>query len=289
MISMFTVNFAFLVSAACGQVSSDMDQGLQQDALQRVFGSPGFAERFAESYLAENDVVPSVTADEQLVVQEVQQLLSEDNRDEAEALLKENLGLASSAVYDYLLANLYFQDEKLDLAAVTYESATRKWPRYRQAWQNLGIVQIKRGEFSKAIPAFVKVIEMGGGTAICYGLLGFAHSSEGHHLSAESAFRMAILLDPSTKDWQMGLARAFFDLKRWDDAIALTGNMLESDPESAQLWILQANAYIGLEKPMKAAENFEIVDRLGKATPDSLMLLGDIYLNSELFAPAVDV
>ena len=87
----------------------------------------------------------------------------------------------------------------------------------------------------------------------------------------------------------MGLARAFFDLKRWDDAIALTGNMLESDPESAQLWILQANAYIGLEKPMKAAENFEIVDRLGKATPDSLMLLGDIYLNSELFAPAVDV
>ena len=289
MISMFTVNFAFLVSAACGQVSSDIDQRFQQDALQRVFGSSGFAERFAESYLAENDVVPAVTADEQLVVQEVQQLLSEDNRDEAEALLKENLGLASSAVYDYLLANLYFQDEKLDLAAVTYESATRKWPRYRQAWQNLGIVQIKRGEFSKAIPAFVKVIEMGGGTAICYGLLGFAHSSEGHHLSAESAFRMAILLDPSTKDWQMGLARAFFDLKRWDDAIALTGNMLESDPESAQLWILQANAYIGLEKPMKAAENFEIVDRLGKATPDSLMLLGDIYLNSELFAPAVDV
>ena len=37
MISMFTVNFAFLVSAACGQVSSDMDQGLQRDALQRVF------------------------------------------------------------------------------------------------------------------------------------------------------------------------------------------------------------------------------------------------------------
>ena len=177
MISMFTVNFAFLVSATCGQVSSDIDQRFQQDALQRVFGSSGFAERFAESYLAENDVVPAVTADEQLVVQEVQQLLSEDNRDEAEALLKENLGLASSAVYDYLLANLYFQDEKLDLAAVTYESATRKWPRYRQAWQNLGIVQIKRGEFSKAIPAFVKVIEMGGGTAICYGLLGFAHSS----------------------------------------------------------------------------------------------------------------
>ena len=289
MISICTVSFGFMFAAVGGQNSSKIGPTIEQEALQRVFASVGFAERFAESYLAENDVVPSVSADEQLVVQEVQQLLSEDSRDEAERLLKENLGLASSAVYDYLLANLYFQDEKLDLAAVTYESATRKWPRYRQAWQNLGIVQIKRGEFSKAIPAFVKVIEMGGGTAICYGLLGFAHSSEGHHLSAESSFRMAILLDPSTKDWQMGLARAFFDLKRWDDAIALTGNMLENDPDSSQLWILQANAYIGLEKPMKAAENFEIVDRLGKATPDSLLLLGDIYLNSELFTPAVDV
>ena len=288
MISNFTLSIGLLVSAACGGLPLENGPELQRDALQNVFSSSGFAERFAESYLAENDVVPAVSADEQMVVQEVQQLLSEDSRDEAEALLKENLGLASSAVYDYLLANLYFQDDKLDLAAVTYESATRKWPRYRQAWQNLGIVQIKRGEFSKAIPAFVKVIEMGGGTAICYGLLGFAHSSEGHHLSAESAFRMAILLDPSTKDWQMGLARAFFDLKRWDDAVALTGTMLEEDPESAQLWTLQANAYIGLDKPMKAAENFEIVDRLGKATPDSLALLGDIYLNSELYSPAVD-
>ena len=163
MISNFTLSIGLLVSAACGDLPLENGPDLQRDALQNVFSSPGFAERFAESYLAENDVVPAVSADEQIVVQEVQQLLSEDNRDQAETLLKDNLGLASSAVYDYLLANLYFQDDKLDLAAVTYESATRKWPRYRQAWQNLGIVQIKRGEFSKAIPAFVKVIEMGGG------------------------------------------------------------------------------------------------------------------------------
>ena len=92
MISICTVSFGFLVAAVCGQTSSESGPGMEQEALQRVFASVGFAERFAESYLAENDVVPAVSADEQLVVQEVQQLLSEDNRDEAEKLLKENLG-----------------------------------------------------------------------------------------------------------------------------------------------------------------------------------------------------
>ena len=115
MISNFTLSIGLLVSAACGGLPLENGPELQRDALQNVFSSSGFAERFAESYLAENDVVPAVSADEQMVVQEVQQLLSEDSRDEAEALLKENLGLASSAVYDYLLANLYFQDDKLDL------------------------------------------------------------------------------------------------------------------------------------------------------------------------------
>jgi tetratricopeptide (TPR) repeat protein len=37
---------------------------------------------------------------------------------------------------------------------------------------------------------------------------------------------------------------------------------------------------------MRAAENYEVVDRLGKSTVESLNTLGDIYVNSELFAQA---
>ena len=77
MISNFTLSIGLLVSAACGGLPLENGPELQRDALQNVFSSSGFAERFAESYLAENDVVPAVSADEQMVVQEVQQLLSE--------------------------------------------------------------------------------------------------------------------------------------------------------------------------------------------------------------------
>ena len=54
----------------------------------------------------------------------------------------------------------------------------------------------------------------------------------------------------------MGLARAFFDLKRWDDAIALTGNMLESDPRVHPIVDSASQRVHRPRKALKAAENF---------------------------------
>jgi tetratricopeptide (TPR) repeat protein len=44
--------------------------------------------------------------------------------------------------------------------------------------------------------------------------------------------------------------------------------------------MLQANAYVGLDLPLAAAVNLETVRMLGKPQTSSLVLLGDIYMNS---------
>jgi tetratricopeptide (TPR) repeat protein len=51
--------------------------------------------------------------------------------------------------------------------------------------------------------------------------------------------------------------------------------------------MLQANAYLGSNQVMKAAQNYEIVDRLGKPTIETLNMCGDIYVNEGLYADAV--
>jgi tetratricopeptide (TPR) repeat protein len=99
---------------------------------------------------------------------------------------------------------------------------------------------------------------------------------------------MAILLDPETQDWKLGLARSLFRQARYSDAVAFCGRLIAERPNDTTLWLLQANAYIGLEKPLKAAENYEFVNRLGEATSDSLTMLGDIYVNEKMFGLAVD-
>lgn len=254
-----------------------------------LWNEPGFQREFAASYMAVSDIEPKVTTTEQDVMQDFFAYIQADDTQAAIALLQENrIQGGSSAVYDFSLGNVYFQQEELKEAESCYRVAVEKFPRFRRAWNNLGLIYVRRSEFDKALPALTKVIELGGGTATTYGLLGFTHSNLERFLAAESAYRMAILLDPGTQDWKMHLARALFKQERFSEAASLCGSLIEEEPDRADLWLLQATAYLGLGDTVRAAENYELVDQLGGSTVDSLDLLGRIYINEELFDLAVD-
>lgn len=255
-----------------------------------IWNSPQFQKQFTESYIAVTDVEPRVTMDEREKMQKILKFISDDQMEEAKRYIEKYRNEAASAVFDFTLANIYFQDEQLDKAAEIYQVAVEKYPKFLRAWRNLSIIYIRKSEFAKALPALTKVIELGGGDALIYGLLGFAYSTPdiGNYLSAESAYRMAILMDAETLDWKMGLARSLFKQERYAEAASLCSTLIDENPDKAELWLLQANAFIGLNKPLKAAENYEFVDRLGASTEESLNMLGDIYINEELFAMAVD-
>ncbi len=254
----------------------------------KIWNDPAFKKQFTQSYLAETEIEPRVTVVERDEMEKILSLISSDKMDDAARQLESKRGKASSAVYDFTLANIYFQQEKLPEAAAAYEAAVGKYPKFRRAHRNLGLIYVRQGEFSKAAPALTQVLELGGGDALTYGLLGFAYSSMDNNLAAESAYRQAVLLDPATMDWSMGLARSLFKQERFAEAVALCGSMIEAHPERADLWLLQANAYVGQNQPLKAAENYEMVDRLGASTVESLNMLGDIYVNDGLFEMAVN-
>jgi len=252
-----------------------------------LWNSAAFQKEFTQSYIAATDIEPRVTLLEREQMEKVLDLISSDKMEQAATLLEKNRGEASSAVFDFTLANIYFQEEKFDQAIPIYEAAVKKYPKFRRAHRNLGLIHIRQGSFAKALPALTQVIELGGGDSLTYGLLGFAYSSVENNLSAESAYRQAVLLDPETMDWKMGLARSFFKQARYAEAVALCASLIESAPERADLWLLQANAFVGLGQPLKAAENYELVDQLDASTVESLNMLGDIYVNEELFEMAV--
>jgi tetratricopeptide (TPR) repeat protein len=258
-----------------------------REASLSLFGDQAFKKRFIESYVAETEIEPRVTEAERKFRQKALAHISADERDQAMKILEKELTPASSAVVDFTLANLHFQNDALDRAAALYASAVDKHPKFRRAWKNLAVIHVRGGDYKKALPELTRVIELGGGDAITYGLLAYSYASVEDHLAAETAYRMAILLDPATPDWKSGLARSLFKQRRHADASALCDALLAADPGRADLWLLQANAFLGMEKALKAAENYEIVDRLGKSTPETLNMLGDIYVNEGLYDVAV--
>lgn len=253
-----------------------------------IWSDPAFRARFAESLVAETDVEPRTTAAEREVVREALDLVAEDRSAEAVDLLRAQPGEAASAVIDFTLASFLHQRDELDAAATAYRAAVEKFPRFRRAWRNLGILFVRQGEFDSAVDPLRRVVELGGGDGVVYGLLGFACSSVGDELAAESAYRMANLLDPATIDWKLGLARCFVRERRWADAAALCGRLLEQFPERADLWLLQASAFLGMNQPLAAAENHLFVERLGRATPATLETLGDIWVAEGLLEAGAD-
>lgn len=268
---------------------SRVQQAQNLSSSLAVWRDPKFKRRFAESYMAETDIEPAVTTIERDVMIKVLELISTEKMAEALDLLKEQQKAPNSnAVFDFTAANIHFQSERFPQAAELYKSACAKYPKFRRAWKNLAMIYVRDNKFVAALPALTRVVTLGGGDAVIYGLLGFSYANTGNDIAAESAFRLANLLAPETMDWKMGLARSFFKQGRFADAAALCKSLIENHPDRADMWMLLANAHLGMKEPMRAAEDLEIVKRLGKANAASLNLLGDIYVNEELYPMAVD-
>ena len=248
-----------------------------------LWGDAVFARRIQESYASESELEPSLIEEERKRMEKVLELLSDDKSEQAKQEVRAYLTEEASAVFDFTLGNLHFQDDELGPAQAAYQQAVEKYPKFLRAWKNLGMIHVRLEQFDQAIEPLTRVIALGGGDGVSYGLLGFAYASIGNDLSAESAYRMAVLLDPGTLDWQMGLIRSFFHQQRFSDASALCATMLRKNPGSVDIWLLQANSFLGMGQAMEAAQNFELVDSLGGSTQESLNTLGDIYVNEELF------
>ncbi len=252
-----------------------------------IWKSAEFKRQFEQSYLAESDVEPKLTATDRDLMQRVYAAMEAQKPAEALQLLEAERNDASSAVVDFTVGSIHFQDERLAEAKAAYTAAVRKYPKFRRAWRNLALVHVRESNFAAAIEAFTRTIELGGTDSTTYGLLGYAYSNTENHLAAETAYRFAVLMDAQLLDWQFGLARSLFKQERFAEAAALCGPLIHKNPDRGDLWMLQANAYLGLGNTRKAAESLEMLDRIGQSTVESLNTLGDIYVNQELFDLAV--
>jgi len=263
----------------------------QADLPDSYWNSEEFQKRFLGTYGQNSEIEPEIPEEQFEIMQAVQGLMSEDTESatvELELLLLDDPDEELSGQFDFILANLFFQADENKKAIKWYQSAVDKFPKFRRAWKNLGLVYAKAGQIDKSIKPFTEAIALGENDALTYGLLGVALLQKEDYLSAESAYRTALLFEPDTLDYKLGLAKAILQQQKFGEASALTAELIKNYPDKEEFWLMQANAYLGLNQPMKAAENFEILDRMGKASADSLNLLGDIYTSQEMMSLAAN-
>jgi tetratricopeptide (TPR) repeat protein len=251
----------------------------QSNINSQLWSDPTFVNEFLGSYGFLAGAEPQISDEEKEALRSLIDLIKASPK-AAIQQLEPQITQSSSAAFDFILANLYFQDGDLAKAEQYYGNAVVKHPDFRRAYKNLGLVQVQKGDFDKAIKTISKAMELGEVDGRSYGLLGYGYLTQEKYYPAEAAYRQAILMQPDVTDWKVGLARCLLETERYADAIALFDTLLIEEPDNADYWMLQGNAYLGKGESMSAAKNLEVVRRMGAADLNTLTLLGDIYMNN---------
>lgn len=272
---------AFLAAAALFSARARASTDVKSD-LAEIWNDPTFQKQFVGSYGINADVEPRLAVEEVKVLDKVRPLMATDLAKAEAALIKE-IKPDGSATLDFTLAGIQFQLERFPEALANYQKAVSKFPSFRRAWRNLGLIHSKNGAFDEAIRAFTKMIELGGGDSYSYGLLGYAYGSKQDYQAAEAAYRTALLLQPDNTKWRLGLTECVFKQEKFQDAAALLDVLIERYPDKGEFWLLQAKTFLGMKRPLEAAKNLEALELLGRADAESMHTLGDIYAGEALF------
>lgn len=251
----------------------------QSNISSQLWSDPTFVKEFLGSYGFLAGAEPQISDEEKEALRNLIDLIKASPKAAIQAL-EPQITASSSAAFDFILANLYFQDGNLAKAEQYYGNAVVKHPDFRRAYKNLGLVQVQKGDFDKAIKTISKAMELGEVDGRSYGLLGYGYLTQERYYPAEAAYRQAILMQPDVTDWKVGLARCLLETERYADAIALFDTLLLDAPDNADYWLLQSNAFLGKGDSLAAARNLEVVRRMGAADLGTLTLLGDIYMNN---------
>ncbi len=253
----------------------------QDDEQAAFFRDPLFKRAVLASYGVRTDMEPSLDAEERLHMEKIIELLgSPQGFYKARVYMRDIVRDPNgNPVFDFTLANIYFQQDMPHVAAKYYRRAIGKFESYQRAHKNLGLIEVHLGEFEQALRPLRRAIELGPADGLSYGLLGYAYSMTGQFVSAELPYRMAVTLQPELMDWKLGLAKCLFKQLKHEEAASLCDELIRRDGENVDFWLLQANAYLGMRQPLLAAQNYEYLAAMGKAPPESLNVLGDIYVN----------
>jgi tetratricopeptide (TPR) repeat protein len=284
-----TVVSTLLASVSVAEDPAPLEhRSVPGDDRSTVWSPASLAARYEALSLRVASPEPTVNRDEQESMRAALDLMTAGDVDGAIETLEKFRNDDSSAMLEFTLANFHFGQARFETASEAYERAVTGAPGFRRAWMQLGLARVQQGRFEEARAALARAMSLGAADAVTSGLVAFANANLGDPLVAEEAYRQAVLLDPKTLDWKRGLVLTFFTGGRYAEAAALLGRLVREDPDNPDWWMFQANAFLGMQRPADAARNFEVVRGLGAATPESLSMLGNIYVNDGLPMIAVE-
>lgn len=187
------------------------------------------------------------------------------------------------------LAGLYLQREETAAAVQELRELLRRAPDRHEARRNLANILMQQQRYPEAITELNAWIDgHGDGKGEAWATLAFAYRCLGHADTAEHAYRQALRYDADSEDLRMGLVKSILDQGEQQRARPLIRQLLERDPLRPELWRLLVNVDLIAQQDDEAIVGLESARRFGVSDDESLLTLGDLLVEQELPATALD-
>ncbi|MDP8998773.1 MAG: tetratricopeptide repeat protein [Myxococcota bacterium] len=161
-------------------------------------------------------------------------------------------------------------------------------PRFTEAWVNLGIIEMDRGNFQRALRDFVKARDLNPDLPAPHHALGLLADREGHITEAEKYYRAALKVDPGFAPARINLARRLFEEGLLEEAREQFLRVTQVAPEFVDGWTGLCETLLRLRRSDEAEEVLAHAHEHFGAHPNVALLDARFLLRRSAFADAAE-
>jgi|SRR5580698_10098549 tetratricopeptide (TPR) repeat protein len=166
----------------------------------------------------------------------------------------------------YHLGRVRYQQNRFDLAVAAFEEVLRRDPNDVKAEDNLGLSLEAKNEVDAALAAYRKSVtldeNLSAHNAQPYLDLGTLLTKSGRPEDAISPLLRASTIAPDSSKTHYQLAKAYFDLNRFDEARQQAERAIALDPSDSSDHYLLGRIYQRSGKSEQSQEQFRITEKL---------------------------
>jgi tetratricopeptide (TPR) repeat protein len=174
----------------------------------------------------------------------------------------------------------------LDTAGARLSVALEYNPRFTEAWVNLGLVELRRGNFEKARKHFEKARSLNRDLPTPHHQLGYLEDLLGKGDEAEKHYKEALKVDPGFAPARINLARRFYRRGAHDEAREQFLRLTQVAPEEMDGWVGLSESLVALRRFKEADEVLTQTRSAWPEEPAVLLLTARQQLRAEDFNAA---
>ena len=194
-----------------------------------------------------------------------------------------------SATVLYVIGAIYLALEQDVPGEAALKAALVPLRDYLRVHESLALLYLRTDRLPEARVHLNRAAELGLNTPSLYAALGYVNSQAKNWWGAVAAYQQALTMAHDDRNAQGGLLQALNETRQYEAGLALAEQMLQDDPNDADLWLYRAHMSLNADRREVALMSLETAIRLGHESVANKQVAATLHMQQGSVARAVEL